>query len=424
MVASDANPTPQDGERAFVAVASAMLAAQTLTAFAWQTIPVLAPAASASYGIPDEHIGFLTSVVYLFAMVSAVIGGSMATRFGAITVSQRALLCCAIGALLFGIGSYWSIILVGVLIGCGYGPPTPASSQVLARVTPPRLTNVVFSIKQTGIPLGGVLAGATVPWLERLWGWQIAAFAVTLTCVVFAFALQPMRRVYDIEAKLNAHVPTPRLLDFIRPVGEVWRRPQLRRLALASTFFSATQGSLSVFVVVYGVNHLHLSLVEAGALGSLLALSGIFGRIAWGIIAEMTRRPRQVLLGFAISMTAGLLALALAKPSWPLIAYTGLVVFLGLTAISWTGVYVAEIARLAPAGRAGEITGGTVVFTFAGPLISPALFSIALLLTNSYAWGFGLLAVGTFAAIFLMIQVLRGDPDVEPTAQPDQRPTS
>ncbi len=420
MVASDANPTPQAGERAFVAVASAMLAAQTLTAFAWQAIPVLAPAASASYGIGDEYIGFLTSLVYLFAMISALVGGSMATHFGAITVSQRALLCCAIGALLFGVGSYWTIIFVGVLIGCGYGPPTPASSQVLARVTPPRLANVVFSIKQTGIPLGGVLAGATIPWIERLWGWQVAAFVVTFSCIMLAFALQPMRQVYDIEGKLNAHMPTPRLRDFLKPVREVWRRPQLRRLALASTFFSATQGSLSVFIVIYGVNHLHMSLVKAGALGSLLALSGIFGRIVWGVIAEITRKPRHVLLGFAVSMTIGLMALALAQPSWPLLTYYGLVVFLGLTAISWTGVYVAEIARLAPPGRAGEITGGTVVFTFAGPLVSPALFSIALVLTDSYAWGFGLLAAGTFAAVILMIQVLRAHPDPEdgPTANP------
>jgi MFS family permease len=413
MVASDVNPTPQAGDRAFVAVAGAMLAAQTLTAFAWQAIPVLAPAASVSYDIADEYIGFLTSVVYLFAMVSALVGGSMATRFGAITVSQRALLCCAIGALLFGVGNSWTIILVGVLIGCGYGPPTPASSQVLARVTPPRLANVVFSIKQTGIPLGGVLAGATVPWIERLWGWQIAAFCVTLACVALAFAFQPLRQKYDIESKLNAHAPTPRLRDFIRPVGEVWRRPQLRRLALASTFFSATQGALSTFIVIYGVNHLHMSLVEAGALASVLALSGIVGRIGWGIVAEITRKPRHVLLGFAVSMTVGLTALALA-------AYYGLVIFLGLTAISWTGVYVAEIARLAPPGRAGEITGGTVVFTFAGPLISPALFSIALVITNSYAWGFGLLAAGTFAAIILMLLVLR-DASVE---EPDQRPAS
>ena len=416
MVASDASTKPQAGERAFVAVASAMLAAQTVTAFAWQAIPVLAPAASTSYGIGDEYIGFLTSLVYLFAMISALVGGSMATHFGAITVSQRALLCCAIGALLFGVGSYWTIALVGVLIGCGYGPPTPASAQVLARVTPPRLANVVFSVKQTGIPLGGVLAGATVPWLERLFGWQIAIFAVTFTCVVLAFALQPLRQVYDIEGKLNAHMPTPRLRDFLRPVREVWRRPQLRRLALASTFFSATQGSLSVFIVIYGVNHLHMSLVKAGALGSLLALSGIFGRIAWGVVAEVTRKPRHVLLGFAVSMTVGLMALALAQPSWPLLTYYALVVFLGLTAISWTGVYVAEIARLAPPGRAGEITGGTVVFTFAGPLVSPALFSIALVLTESYAWGFGLLGAGTFAAVILMVQVLRSDPDPEEAA--------
>ena len=37
---------------------------------------------------------------------------------------------------------------------------SPAGSEILQRFSPPPIRNLVFSIKQTGVPLGGVLAGA------------------------------------------------------------------------------------------------------------------------------------------------------------------------------------------------------------------------------------------------------------------------
>ncbi|WP_417276298.1 hypothetical protein [Castellaniella sp.] len=43
-----------------------------------------------------------------------------------------------------------------LLIGLGYGPITPAHRM-----------SFVFSIKQTGVPLGGVLAGLVVPGLAQ-----------------------------------------------------------------------------------------------------------------------------------------------------------------------------------------------------------------------------------------------------------------
>jgi len=60
-------------------------------------------------------------------------------------------------------------------------------------------------------------------------------------------------------------------------------------------------------------------------------------------------------------------------------------------------VLLAEVARLAPAGRIGATTGAVLAFGDAGALVLPLLFSAALSLTGDYAPGFligGALALG------------------------------
>src|SRR5688572_20401268 len=146
-------PTPS--RTSFVVPLILMLAVQALTSAASQAIPVLAIDAAASFGVREDRVGFFVSVSYFVSMMAALFGGTYAARYGAIRVSQVSLSLCALGLLIFAIGSAWVLLPAAFVLGLAYGPATPASSQILARVTPARLMNLVFSIKQTGVPLGG-----------------------------------------------------------------------------------------------------------------------------------------------------------------------------------------------------------------------------------------------------------------------------
>jgi len=158
------------------------------------------------------------------------------------------------------------------------------------------------------------------------------------------------------------------------------------------------QACALTFLVVYLNDHVELPIVTAGLLLSVMHAGGAVGRILWGIVADRSGKPIAVLggLGFAMSICAGLVAAFGAD--WPTVVI-GLVVFAyGATAIAWNGVYLAQVARLAPEGKAGEITGGTGFFTFGGVLIVPSLFSAILSATDSYAVAFGIAALATFVA--------------------------
>ena len=72
----------------------------------------------------------------------------------------------------------------------------------------------------------------------------------------------------------------------------------------------------------------------------------------------------------------------------------------GVASISWNGVYLAEVARVAPAGKIGDATAGSTFFTFIGYVLAPAIFAEAVRFTGSYSLCFAGLA--TLPALSLL----------------------
>lgn len=132
-------------------------------------------------------------------------------RYGAIRLSQVALIVGAAGLTLLTTASVWLGLFGAALIGIGYGPMTPASSHILIHRAPPSRRALIFSIKQTGVPLGGALAGLVVPLLALHLAWRGAALVVAAAAVALA------------------------------AINLVMGQPALRRLALASLAYSAMQ---------------------------------------------------------------------------------------------------------------------------------------------------------------------------------------
>ena len=153
-------------------------AIQSMTAMSLLALPAMAPRVAQAVGISATYVGIYVAVAYLASILASLASGAAVGRYGSIRVSQACLVLCACGLALCTAPVPWVILLGAVLIGFGYGPITPASSHLLARTTPVHRMSLVFSIKQTGVPLGGALAGAIVPPLQLLAGWQPALAAV------------------------------------------------------------------------------------------------------------------------------------------------------------------------------------------------------------------------------------------------------
>jgi nitrate/nitrite transporter NarK len=286
-------------------------------------------------------------------------------------------------------------VLAGaLLLGLGYGPATPASSAILARAAPPHMLALTFSIKQTGVPLGTAIAGAAVPVLVVALGWQAAALSVGAACAVCACALVPIRRRYD--AARNPSAPAS-LRSAFSPVGLVMRDSTLRELSLVSFIYGGMQITLLAYLVSFLVEVFSLSLVLAGMIMAASQVTSVVARIAWGIFADRlaTRRVTLGILGIGMGVTA--LTAFFAK-DWPLWALFAFAMAYGATAVGWNGVFLAEIARLAPRDRVSDATGGSAFFTFLGVVVTPPLFHLVLSTTASYGLTYALFGLPAAAA--------------------------
>jgi len=379
-----------------VAVALAVtLLVQTITAMGLIGPAVLAPLAAAALGIPTERIGIFVAVNYGVAMFSGLAGAVAIARVGSLTVLVLAAVVCGLGLALGGTGSQIAIVGAGVAIGIGYGLVNPVSSHMLVRVAPPRRLALILSIKQTGVPVGGALAGAIMPSLALWLGWQGAIEALAAASIVSALACLAARPILgSIDPPRDPEaVGTPILASVRAALSAVWQSPRILQLALASLAYSGMQIILFTYTVTYLKLELAYSIVAAGLVFSAMQIAGIGGRIFWGAVSDRMRRPRMLLGALGIvtfALTAALLLFGARFPVWMMTLFC---VVLGGIAIGWNGVHFAEVARAAARGSVGQVTGGVQFFTFMGALSCPALFVALVGAAGSYAIGFAMFAL-------------------------------
>ncbi len=375
------------------------LVIQAMVAMALLTLPVMAPVVAEAMKVSPALVGLYVSVTYAGAMVSALMGGATVARLGAIRVSQWGLLLCAAGLLLCAVPWLPAMVLGAVLIGLGYGPITPASSHLLARTTPAHQMSLVFSIKQTGVPLGSMLAGAIVPPLLLVSSWQASLMAVALVCVLCAWMAQMLRTQLDSDRRPQALVQWRSL---VQPIRLVLAHRALSTMAACSFMFSMVQLSLTTYLVTFLHDDLSYGLVAAGLALSATQMGGMGGRIVWGYVADRWLGARRMLLLLASMMALGALSSAFLSAGTPKPLVVAILVAFGASAIGWNGVYLAEVARRAPEGKASLATGGTLAFTFLGVVVGPPVFGALSGLFGSYRAGFvGLMVVACVSGVVL-----------------------
>ena len=375
------------------------LVIQAMVAMALLTLPVIAPVVAQTLQVSPALVGVYVSVTYAGAMIATLLGGATVARMGAIRVSQWGLLLCAVGLALCAVPWLPAMVLGAVFIGLGYGPITPASSHLLARTTPQAQMSLVFSIKQTGVPLGSMLAGAIVPPLALRIDWQLSLVVVAALCLLTAVVSQGLRTSLDSDRQVDSRI---RWGSLVEPIRMVLAHRALLTMASCSFMFSMVQLSLTTYLVTFLHDDLSYGLVAAGLALSVTQFGGIGGRVVWGYVADRWLGARRMLLLLASTMAMGALASAFLTPDTPHAVVIAILVGFGASAIGWNGVYLAEVARRAPPGMASMATGGTLAFTFLGVVVGPPMFGALSGLFGTYRAGFvGLMVMASISGTVL-----------------------
>ncbi len=394
---------PETPPAPFALLLAEVTSVQAIATLSVLTMATVAPLAATSLGVGAEAVGYQISIIYGAGALVSAVAGLLVRRWGAGTVGVAAMVLGLLGCLGLATGLLWVAALASVLIGIGYGLVNPSSSHLLNRFTPPARRNLVFSLKQTGVPLAGVLAGLILPGIGQWAGWRGAALAVAALFAVLLAIFAPGRRVWDDDRKPGL-ILRGKLTEGPRLV---WREPALRGFALMGFCFSAIQLSLMAFTVNMLVHDLGWPIVTAGFAVSVMQLSGAAARIGWGLLADRLRSGTAVLAGIGVLSMAAALATATLAPSWPSWAVVAVLAVFGAGAIGWNGVFLAEVARVSPPGSASAATGGAMMLTFAGVVVGPALFATAYNAVGSYGLTFALMAVFPVAGALAVLLAAR-----------------
>ena len=390
----------------------AMLFQQAFSYVCQIALPILADRIAEDFGISRAWLGLYLFIQNVTAIVAAMGCGGFIVKLGAWRVSQICLLLMGTSLIVVAGGVLWLYPLGAILLGAG-AVSTPASSHILARHCPRHLAPVIFSVKQTGVPVGSLIGGLLVPALLGL-GFYLAtigesvyldaygtALVTALIVLSVAVLLQPFRAFFDSDRDPTVRPSFSGVSETMRIVVS---DPNLRDLAFAAFAFGGLQSIYAGFFILYLIDGLEYSEVDAGLAFAVASTTAVAARILWGWLGSTLVSPRVVMgligfFGFVAAVLTGYYDFG-----WSFSAIVAVAVLYNVTALSWHGVLLAETARLAPPDKVGGVTGGVLSFTSVAMMIYPAIYGGLLFVTESYGFGFLLGAVPSLVAAFVFFR--------------------
>jgi MFS family permease len=387
-------------KRVFVPVAT-MLAIQVMISLSVISLSVMMPAVAKDLAIEPKLVGIFAAITYAIAAGVALAAAGPIMQFGAVRISQAALLMAAIG-LAFNSAALVSTTIIAVMfIGVAQGPINPASAHILSQRVPREYFGAVFSLKQTGVPIGFALAGIVFPQLLGWIGWRGASLVAAAAAVVTALLVELLRPGLDTKASTGKTGP-----GIWHSIKFVMAHPQLRVLGCSAFVYVVAQHTFTVYRETYLSEHCHLTIVEAGFLLSLSQFVGTAVRLVSGGMGD--RVPRMQLLGWTgIAMTVGCIATGLLSSETPFWLITLVVMGYGSVVISWNGTSQAEFAHLSPPGQAAPVAAVQTSLAFMGSVFGPPIFAL-LASAVSYRAAFFFVAACVLGAAIWQILVARG----------------
>jgi MFS family permease len=344
------------------------------------SLPTLAPEVAHDLHVSGTLVGSFVATVYGIGILSALLAPGLVRRHGGVRATQVVLLAAA-GMLLFAtFGSgVTGLALAAIVLGLGYGGAAPASTHLLVPQTPRPVFNLVMSLRQIGVPLGGVFAALILPPLAVRIGWRGALLAEVAPVVVLTVLLELPRQRWDRDREPGRPVLGRVLLH---PFA-LLRDPRISRLSVAAFAYAGLALCLVAFMTVQLTTIVRVDLVTAGRVLAVYQLGGSLSRPVWGWVADRLLTPARTLAPLGLGMAACSALTGLYGPGWPVWAIMANALLAGCTSGGYTGVAYAEYAVLGGARRT-EATGLGTAIMFAGGMAVPPIFGASVTMLGGY----------------------------------------
>ena len=348
-----------------------MTTAQAGASIVQQAVGALAPILLVQFALNKAQLGAMFTSLYVGSAIFTAVSGVLTDRFG-----ERTMVAVSGSVMTFAlvlstvVPSYpWLVACLGIF-GAGYAGSMPAGGRaILGWFVHDR--GFAMGIRQTGVPLGGLIGAIVLPLAALHLGGYRAALLVAAALVAVPTAIVCV--VYR-EAPNDRPPPTTvrRLLGGMR---RLVRDPRLIAVTLTCMTLVIGQLALNGFFTVTAIQVVHVSPALAGTAFSCAFAAATVARLFWGWYSDTyMRESRIILLGVLSAFgAAASLAVAFLQP-----ANAGLLIpaafALGFFGAGWNGVMAAALAEIGGADRAGSAIGLTLTAIFTASAVGPIVF--------------------------------------------------
>ena len=333
------------------------------------SVMAMAPVIQSDLGLSVTQVGLLVSGYYMAQTIGAVPAGGLADRIGvgsALLISHALLIA---GALIFSLADSFSGAVAGtVVMGFGYSIVNPSTAKGILTWFSARRRATAMGVKQTGVPIGGVLAAVNGA-LVTLFSWQ--SIFVTIASVTFISGLLCVLLVEPQHG--GAHKSIAATLRQMRQVGRV---TNIRVLFLANIPWNMGQANFFSYLTIFMRDAAGASQPVAGLVMGLAQLSSAVGRIGWGVVSDTLFRGARkwITVGLCGASVVFMLAMTAVEPGLGLWLGVALAFGLGMTIASYPTLAQTLAVESVEPGQAGAAMGYSLMGTSIGGVIGPPIF--------------------------------------------------
>jgi sugar phosphate permease len=383
-----------------------VLAAGTAAQAAFSAIgiglPAIAPALRDEFGLSLAEVGVVLSAEWIGLTLTLLAWGLLADRIGerlslGLGLGGCGLLLCAAA---YAPGFWWLVVLVA-LAGAVGGSVQSASGRAVMAWFEPEERGFALGIRQTAVPLGGLIGALALPAAVGAGGVDAAFWLLGGLCLAGALVGVAFIRDRGQADTVDAHDVPWTLAD---------RRLWL--LCFGSGLYLVAQMAIFGFAVLFLVDERGFSNGAAAAVLAGIQVVGAVLRLAVGRWSDALGSRLAPLRWIGLAASAAL-ALAVALLDAPTAVLVPALVVAGGVSMAWNGLSYTAAAELAGRRRSGAAIGFQQTVLSIMGVIVPLAFA-ATVAATSWRAAFALAALGPLAG-WLALRPLR-EPFVRPRA--------
>jgi len=389
-------------------------------------------------GIDSVSLGYIFSAFGWAYVIGQIPGGWLLDRFGSKRVYGAGIFLWSLFTLMQSfvgqiqiVSAVVGLFLLRLLVGFAEAPSFPGNARVVAAWFPTAERGLASAIFNSAQYFATVIFAPLMGWLTFTFGWEsvflvMGAVGIVVAgvwmVVIYSPRKHPLINAEELEyigangglIDLDSAPPSdgeavPETMPHWRYLGQLLTNRMMLGVYLGQYCINAITYFFLTWFPVYLVQEQGMSILKAGFIASLPAVSGFTGGILGGFFSDYLLRrglslgaARKTPIVIGMCLATGMMVCNYVNSEWLVVAVMSLAFFgKGFGALGW-----AVVSDTSPKEIAGLSGGLFNTFGNIASITTPIIIGYIISATGSFHWALVYVAANAVLAIFSYLVIV------------------